>query len=205
MANNSELIMHFLDKHGESFYTCKGCEICTEMHSKIKDYENGNKSKYKKEISKILKKGEDITTKDLEKLIAYGVSAQRITKALRIGNKKLNEILRYLNIKKMEDVEEIKKKATVEECKKLNEKGFSLREKAEYFGKTINAQRIWEINKGLRITRKMKKYNITKEKCEKLIEKGLNKHERAEYFNASYSHYCRVEREFGLGRKNKRS
>lgn len=78
------------DKHGGSTGSCEGCEICDEIRKL------GRLLKYTEKTRNILKKGEDMTTDEIRRLIKRGIKREDIAESLGISEKDLYEITKDL-------------------------------------------------------------------------------------------------------------
>lgn len=78
------------DKHNGSIGSCEGCEICGEIRKL------GRLLKYTEKTRNILKKGEDMTTDEIRRLIKKGIKREDIAESLGISEKDLYEITKDL-------------------------------------------------------------------------------------------------------------
>lgn len=118
-------IHDLLDKHGESFYQCKGCSICTELKSLREPLVRDPAEKFKR----ILDKGQDMTKSDIELLIENGVQKQTIRKAVGMDKMAFLELIKNFGLNKKwgEDMAKI----NLEMYKDLKAKGLTDKEIAK--------------------------------------------------------------------------
>lgn len=87
--NATERINKLIEKHGATFYKCKGCDICTEIQQ-LKDEDESNAEKRYKAM---LEKGRDLTKSEITKLLHKGIDKRTIQKALHMGGKQFDILL----------------------------------------------------------------------------------------------------------------
>lgn len=89
-------IIDLLDQHKETLYSCKGCEICSEIKRLRILLERDPAEKFQH----ILAKGQDMTKSNIEFLIENDVQMKIIKKSLKMQNNEFFEMMRNFNLSK---------------------------------------------------------------------------------------------------------